>query len=110
MSHSLAQHVSLSCPQCNHHFDAEVWLIVETAERPDLLAKIKDGSLHQIVCPHCGAVSQVDAPLLVFIPPPCPLPTPDRSAGARRERRRKRRGRGAPPSASTFLPCSWYDH
>ncbi|MFZ1594463.1 MAG: CpXC domain-containing protein, partial [Anaerolineae bacterium] len=68
MTHSVAQSITLTCPACRRPFPAEVWLIVDTAERPDLLARIQDGSLHAIPCPHCRHAGAVDAPLLLYRP------------------------------------------
>ena len=70
MPHSFFQTASLTCPQCGRAFSAEVWLIVDTVERPDLLARIRDGTLHTFPCPGCGHEEQVDAPLLLYTPPP----------------------------------------
>jgi hypothetical protein len=67
MPHSLADQPVLNCPQCGASFTPAVWLIVDTAERPDLLALIRDGSIHRITCPN-GHTGQVDAPLLLFRP------------------------------------------
>ena len=69
MAHSYAEQADVSCPGCGHKFEAETWLIVDTAERPDLLDRIRDGTLHDVACPHCGQqVGRTDAPLLVFRP------------------------------------------
>ncbi|PWH13012.1 MAG: hypothetical protein DDG60_11390, partial [Anaerolineae bacterium] len=74
MSHSLSQPTSLTCPRCSATVQAEVWLIVDAAERPDLLEKAKEGRLHEIACPQCGPLGQVDAPLLLYFPnTPLPL-------------------------------------
>jgi predicted RNA-binding Zn-ribbon protein involved in translation (DUF1610 family) len=54
MPHSFSQTASLTCPQCGRAFSAEVWLIVDADERPDLLARIRAGTLHDLTCPHCG--------------------------------------------------------
>jgi len=68
MPNSFSQTPSLSCPRCGTTFQAELWLIVDTTERPDLVEKIKDGTLHEIVCPQCGPIGQVDVPLLLYRP------------------------------------------
>ncbi len=68
MPHSQAQIPTLTCPQCEQNFDAAVWLIVDAAERPDLLEEIQQGKLHNLPCPHCGHDGQVDAPLLLYRP------------------------------------------
>ncbi|MBK9232358.1 MAG: hypothetical protein IPO15_16300 [Anaerolineae bacterium] len=70
--HSVAQSITLTCPACRRPFPAEVWLIVDTAERPDLLARIRNGSLHAIPCPHCRQAGAVDAPLLLYRPSQTP--------------------------------------
>jgi DNA-directed RNA polymerase subunit RPC12/RpoP len=53
MPTSFGQTPQLTCPQCGQPFQAEIWLIVDADERPDLLEKIQAGTLHQIACPHC---------------------------------------------------------
>jgi DNA-directed RNA polymerase subunit RPC12/RpoP len=69
MPTSFGQTLSLTCPRCGQSFQAEIWLIVDAAERPDLLEKIQAGTLHQIPCPHCQFQAEVDAPLLLYNPP-----------------------------------------
>ena len=69
MSHSFSQTASRACPRCGREFRAEIWLIVDAAERPELMEQIKRGTLHEISCPHCGHRGQVDAPLLLYLPP-----------------------------------------
>ena len=59
---------SLICPQCEEEFRAKVWLIVDATERPDLVEKIRQRTLHEIVCPHCHFEGEIDAPLLLFKP------------------------------------------
>ncbi len=68
MPHSYAETLTLTCNACGHDFDAQFWLIVDAAERPDLLARIRAGALHELVCPHCGDAGHMDAPLLLFRP------------------------------------------
>ncbi|MCX7856021.1 MAG: CpXC domain-containing protein, partial [Anaerolineae bacterium] len=83
MSHSYAEKVTLSCPNCGQAFQADLWLIVDAGERPDLVERIRQGTLHTFTCPHCGNTGEVDAPLLLFGPhlspaafggTPAPLP------------------------------------
>jgi tetratricopeptide (TPR) repeat protein len=69
MPTSFQQTLSLTCPRCGQSFEAAIWLIVDAAERPDLLEKIQAGTLHQVVCPHCQFQGEVDAPLLLYNPP-----------------------------------------
>jgi CHAT domain-containing protein/tetratricopeptide (TPR) repeat protein len=68
MPHSYAQTAELTCPACRQPFSADIWLIVDAAERPDLRERIRASSLHALPCPHCGHDGAVDAPLLVFRP------------------------------------------
>jgi len=75
MPHSFSQTASLTCPQCGRPFSAEVWLIVDADERPDLAERIRDGTLHDVTCPHCGHQGEVDVPLVVVLTPP-PPPSP----------------------------------
>lgn len=66
---SYAQTQSITCSSCHRTFDFTVWLIVDTAERPDLLARIRKGTLHDVTCPHCRAdLGRIAAPLLVYTP------------------------------------------
>lgn len=67
MPHSFADQLMLTCPQCGTFFTPDVWLIIDTAERPDLPALIRDGSIHRFICPN-GHPGEVDAPLLLFRP------------------------------------------
>ncbi len=67
MANSYAQNASLTCPQCGRPFDAEIWLIVDVSERPDLADKMRSGSLHEVACPSCGHTGQIDAPVLVLL-------------------------------------------
>ncbi|MBI5965469.1 MAG: CHAT domain-containing protein [Chloroflexi bacterium] len=67
MSHSFAQFSFVPCQKCRKNFPTMgLYVIVDVAERPDLLEKIHSGTLHIFTCPHCGREGQVNAPLLVF--------------------------------------------
>ena len=69
VTHSYAERTDMICPHCGQPFSAEVWLIVDTSERPDLAGRCRDNTIHTLTCPHCGHQGQVDAPLLVYQPP-----------------------------------------
>lgn len=66
--HSHAEPAGLACRACGGPIEADVWVIVDTAERPDLLARLRDGTLHDLICPHCGHVATINAPLLILRP------------------------------------------
>ena len=54
----------VTCPRCARSFEAEVWLVVDRAERPDLVHLLMDGELNVAACPHCGAEGGLSYPLL----------------------------------------------
>ncbi len=67
---SYAETAPVTCPACGHGFEFDVWLIVDAAGRPDLLARIREGTLHDVTCPACGQeIGRADAPLLLFLRP-----------------------------------------
>lgn len=74
MSNSYMQTVPLTCPSCQKEFETKVWLIVDCAEQPDLLEKVEAGNLHEVACPNCPFVGQLDMPMLLYRPEqPAPL-------------------------------------
>jgi len=56
--------VSLTCPRCQTPFINDTFIIVDGVERPDLVARILDDTLHDAHCPNCRQVGRVPAPLL----------------------------------------------
>lgn len=66
MTVSYSQMEEVCCNQCGRRFDEEIWLIVDTKERQDLVEKIKEGVLHVTYCPHCGKELSMDIPLLIY--------------------------------------------
>jgi hypothetical protein len=66
MSHSHAEKAKLPCRNCGELIEGEVWVIVDVAERPDLLARLRAGTLHELSCTACGHAATVNAPLLVY--------------------------------------------
>lgn len=43
---------------------ADVWLIVDATERPDLAERVQNETIHTLRCAHCGTLQPIDAPLL----------------------------------------------
>ncbi|WP_322823345.1 CpXC domain-containing protein, partial [Chloroflexus sp.] len=68
MPYTYAQTSDITCPACGKAFSTEVWLIVDTNERPDLIERLRTGTLHTLLCPHCGNTAGLDAPILLFFP------------------------------------------
>lgn len=66
MSVSYAQTTHRNCQNCGRPLELQLWTIVDVEERPDLYRKIKDGSIHDKVCPYCNYRGQLDAPILVL--------------------------------------------
>ena len=64
MERSFAQAVDLTCVGCEQPFTANIWLIVDAVERPDLVTQFATDRLNVVQCPHCGTLHPVDAPLL----------------------------------------------
>ncbi len=60
---SFSQNTALTCSQCHTPFNAELWLIVDAGERPDLAARCRDGSIHVVAC-RSGHRGMLGAPLL----------------------------------------------
>lgn len=65
---SYSELAQLTCPACGKDFEAEVWTLVDAAERPDLAQALRDGTLDQVICPHCGHAGASGAPLLFHDP------------------------------------------
>ncbi len=61
---SYSEKTKLNCPACGKGFAAEVWTLVDAAERPDLAEALRAGELNLVGCPHCGDHSPAVAPLL----------------------------------------------
>ena len=70
LSHSLTTRLAVNCPRCGVAWEGETWIILDTAERPDLLALVADGRFNLASCANCGDTGQLDTPLLVYTPRP----------------------------------------
>ena len=68
LTHSQFEPATLPCRACGQPVEAEVWIIVDVDERPDLLARLQSGALHDFACPGCGHVATLNAPLLIYRP------------------------------------------
>ena len=64
MQRSRSEIADLQCPTCSRPFQAEVWLVIDRGERPDLVHRLMDGEINVARCPHCGAEGGVNHPLL----------------------------------------------
>ena len=68
MSISYSEHSTLTCPSCHKPFEAELWVLIDAAERPELAQQVQDGSLNAVACPHCTYQRTADVPLLLHDP------------------------------------------
>ena len=69
MPNSYAQTIELTCPETQQSFKFDLWLIIDCDERPDLIEKVIDKSIHVAPSPYADcAITLEDAPLLVFQP------------------------------------------
>ncbi len=79
----------LECPTCGQPFTAEVWLVIDKRERPDLVHTLLDGELNVMCCPHCGAEGGINHPMLYHDAEReqllCAMPLTIQSADAARE-------------------------
>ena len=65
MAISYAENAPRTCPACGERFAAEVWMLVDAAERPDLVELLRDERLNLVRCPRCGHEAPAGAPLLL---------------------------------------------
>ena len=65
---SRTEQVHLTCPACGAGFAADVWALVDAAERPDLAEALRDDALDVVACPSCGHRAAAGAPLLFHDP------------------------------------------
>lgn len=63
---SHAEPAELACRACGGPVAAAVWVIIDVAARPDLSARLRAGTLHELICPACGHAATVNAPLLLL--------------------------------------------
>ncbi len=108
MGNSFAQETEFVCPACEHHFRAGVWLIVDAAERPDLVAQAAADRLHRLVCARCHQSGAVDAPLLLYRPGQDPLLVFSPAQGSHDEQSEEHAGNLLGLLSETLGPL-WHD-
>lgn len=65
---SFTEPARLICPACQAEVPADVWALVDAAERPDLAEELRAGTLDLVTCPSCGHQWPAGAPLLFHDP------------------------------------------
>lgn len=68
MAISYSENATLTCPSCGQQFAAEVWMLVDAEEQPELAHALREGTLNVVTCPHCGHRGPAGAPLLFHDP------------------------------------------
>ena len=60
-----AQQVAIKCPACGTRANQQMWLVVDAADRPDLIEKLRHGGLRTFLCGKCGRPVTTTTSLLV---------------------------------------------
>lgn len=68
MSVSLPQYPSITCVNCAGTFAPELYVIVDSQERPDLVDLVKKDIIHVAICPHCSTAIAIGLPLMIYRP------------------------------------------
>jgi CpXC protein len=84
VSVSLPQYPSVTCVNCAGTFAPELYVIVDSQERPDLVDLVKKDIIHVASCPHCSTAIALGLPLMIYrsqesvrvMYSPCPGATP----------------------------------
>jgi hypothetical protein len=65
---SYSEYIGLTCPACGAGFEADVWTLIDAAERSDLAQALREGTLNLLACPKCGAETAAGVALLLHDP------------------------------------------
>ena len=61
---TMKKNVSVTCPACHEAGEFTIYNSINTQLDPELREAVRDGSLFQFTCPHCGERTVVDYPFL----------------------------------------------
>jgi CHAT domain-containing protein/ppGpp synthetase/RelA/SpoT-type nucleotidyltranferase len=64
---------SVICCSCQATFKAQLWVIVDIQEQPEVLSQIQTNTLHQVVCPQCSQVTTANVSFLLYRPRQRPM-------------------------------------
>jgi hypothetical protein len=66
---SMSSTYDVDCEHCNTRFKAEVWVVINVAERPDLLARcLSKAQIRAFLCAHCHEFTFEFFPLALYYP------------------------------------------
>ena len=68
MPNSYAKESEYTCFSCEEKTTVQTWLIIDVTENPDLLERVKDETIQDLICPNCGESISPDLPLLLYFP------------------------------------------
>jgi len=72
MPNSRSQESDYTCYACGETTPVRSWIIIDAAEKPDLIQRVKDGSIWEVTCSSCGESISPDLPLLLYFPEDTP--------------------------------------
>ena len=52
------------CRECGKEFEAEFYGSINTVLNPELIEKVRDGSIFEVECPHCKKINHLHYPCL----------------------------------------------
>ena len=68
MPNSKVQESDYTCYACGEITSVQSWFIIDASERPDLIEKVKDETIWEVMCASCGEAIYSDLPLLLYFP------------------------------------------
>lgn len=68
MAVSISQSLPAICQHCEFEQTEDVWVLVSSVDRPDILQQIAEGRYPAFTCNRCGRLSAIDTPLLIHRP------------------------------------------
>ncbi|GAB4197002.1 MAG: CpXC domain-containing protein [Roseiflexaceae bacterium] len=68
MSVAPPQMVQVACPNCRSPLRAPVVTLIDAGRQPELKSYLLSGQLNMLVCPNCGNVTMIAAPLIYHDP------------------------------------------
>ena len=69
MGMSKSSNYEVECSHCGKRFKAEVWVVIDVAERPDLLARcLAKAQIRAFLCGHCRNFTFEFFPLALYYP------------------------------------------
>ena len=68
MINSWCENAIYTCYSCEEKSSVSYWTIIDVSEKPDLLERVRNWTIHEVICPNCGESYYPDLPLLLYFP------------------------------------------